>query len=71
MSKRRVTLTFASRYQILQLPKRKGSSSSDLGNCSGSENMIREVSITFPQIKMEGAKMSSKGKIIKHFSVNT
>jgi len=36
---------------------------SDLGNCSGSENMVWEVIITFPQVKMEGAKMSSKGKI--------
>jgi len=36
---------------------------SDLGNCSGSENTVQEVIITFPQIKVEGAEMSSKGKI--------
>jgi len=48
---------------MLQLPKRKTSILSDLGNCSGSENMVQEVIVTFPQIKMEGAKMSSKGKI--------
>jgi len=35
-----------------------------LGNCNiGCANTVKEVNITFPQIKMEGPKMSSKGKI--------